>query len=143
MKTETRTIHRCDHCNKVYFVGKACEKHEVICKKNPENKVECYGCKFLELFECEIKIDLQGGGFEIKYANLCFCKKKKVLVIPPNKKEIAHRVTFTGRNEELKQEWMPKKCDLFRLNGMQELVNIAGIEFQYANEVEPNPEVKF
>ena len=49
MKTETRTIHRCDHCKKVYLQKHSAEAHEKWCSKNPANKHACFSCQHMEV----------------------------------------------------------------------------------------------
>lgn len=47
MISEVKTIHRCEHCRKLYLVKSAAEKHEKYCWKNPANHYACFECKFL------------------------------------------------------------------------------------------------
>lgn len=47
MISKTETVYYCGHCGKAYFRRAACEKHEEICQKNPQNYSHCYACKYL------------------------------------------------------------------------------------------------
>jgi hypothetical protein len=47
MKTLERTVYKCDHCGKNYFVRHAAERHEKYCMQNPANKHACFDCAFL------------------------------------------------------------------------------------------------
>lgn len=68
MRTQERTIYKCDYCRKYYLMQKSCERHEIYCRKNPANMHICYHCKFLtvdrdgdtghKIFHCD-KFDKQ------------------------------------------------------------------------------------
>jgi len=37
MESKTKQVYYCDHCKKHGLVRSAMERHELICKKNPDN----------------------------------------------------------------------------------------------------------
>ena len=39
--------YKCQHCRKIYVRLFAAERHEDLCKKNPENMPACWNCKHL------------------------------------------------------------------------------------------------
>jgi len=47
MKIITKEIYKCDHCNKCYQIKSACERHETLCNKNPNNHRPCFECNKL------------------------------------------------------------------------------------------------
>ena len=47
MKTETKEIYKCEHCNKLYQLKNWCLVHEKACSKNPDNDRACFGCQYL------------------------------------------------------------------------------------------------
>jgi hypothetical protein len=105
MKIEVRQIYKCEYCNKLYQRKKLCEKHEMGCKKNPDNQRPCFGCENLTkewktIYESDAERVCQ------RKANVLFCKElKKVLHTPKN---AANKKLYTlkkGINEP-----MPKNC---------------------------------
>lgn len=46
MRTETKSVYYCEHCNKHGLSKSAMTKHERWCSKNPINHKACYGCKY-------------------------------------------------------------------------------------------------
>lgn len=49
MKTQQRTVYKCDHCRKWYLSQHAAEKHEKFCRSNPDNKHACFHCVHLSV----------------------------------------------------------------------------------------------
>jgi hypothetical protein len=47
MKTLERTVYKCDHCGKNYFMRYAAERHEKYCLQAPANKHACFDCEYL------------------------------------------------------------------------------------------------
>ena len=109
MITETKEIYKCEHCRKIYQIKRFAEAHEEMCKKNPENKRACFGCKFLEKKETTLYQDHPMGGEYTYKRDLLFCNKKEIYVYPPI-------VEFKGNEIDLGDETnepMPKDCQLF------------------------------
>lgn len=52
--------------------------------------------------------------------SLCFCSKKGGLVVPLNKDFLDSTAYCKTTDEEMAEEWMPKECDMFVLNGMND-----------------------
>jgi hypothetical protein len=48
MKEKQVTMFHCDYCSKYLQVKSAMVHHENTCNKNPENRVACEGCDYLE-----------------------------------------------------------------------------------------------
>lgn len=53
MKTDVRTVHHCEHCNKISLNKGAMTLHEDKCKRNPVNRSYCIGCKHLTVEDIE------------------------------------------------------------------------------------------
>lgn len=51
MKTETRTIYRCEFCNKIYLRKNPAERHEEQCNSNPINFRACSSCEHFKKVE--------------------------------------------------------------------------------------------
>jgi hypothetical protein len=116
MKKETKEIYRCDHCNKLYLVKHACEKHELSCFKNPENKRPCFSCGFLTKNEALIYSgydDINGNPVN-KNVQFFYCSKKQKFLYTP-KNEIKGNQFHTDENgDDFENISMPKDCDLFK-----------------------------
>ena len=110
MKIETKTIYKCDFCNKLYQVKSAAEKHESGCFNNPNNKRACLNCNHLTKKEATITVGYHYDGSEQdRKLNLFYCNAKKVFLHTP-KNEAKHNVFDLGDDENLP---MPKECDLY------------------------------
>lgn len=109
MKTEVRTIYRCDHCNKLYLNRKACKTHEKRCFHNPDNYRVCYDCEYLTKKAAKsIKQDEDNN--HVVYS-LFYCTKINKFTHPPkvdqkgNRKELVSHVSIP----------MKRKCKFFQL----------------------------
>ncbi len=106
MKERHISVFNCDHCNKLYQVRNACERHEKLCNKNPINFRACHFCEHLDKKETTIYHDTGYGEMTSK-VSLLYCKAKDIFLYPPK--------------VEAKGEWfetdpenvpMPKECDM-------------------------------
>lgn len=112
MITEFMEIHKCGHCRKVYQIKKACEQHELSCKKRPDYLRPCHNCIVLEKKKETIWAgygDLQGNEVE-RVVNVLFCSKKDCFIHPPS---VASKGNAFEMGEKLNIE-MPKKCEDFK-----------------------------
>ena len=110
MITETKEIYKCEHCRKVYQVKRFAEGHELMCKKNPENKRACFGCNFLAKKDVTLHEDHPMGGSYTFQINILFCAKKSIHVYPP-------KVEIKGNHIDLGDEFnepMPKDCEFYK-----------------------------
>ncbi|NPA44811.1 MAG: hypothetical protein GXO49_04685 [Chlorobi bacterium] len=111
MKIETKTIYRCEHCNKIYLRKHACEKHEIMCSKNPKNYRPCFDCQHLGKRNIDVFLGNHFDGSEsYKNVDLLFCKEKNTFLYTP-KNEIKENWYDLGDETN---EPMPKKCDKFK-----------------------------
>ena len=109
MITEVKEIHKCEYCRKIYQVKRFAEWHEVVCKKNPDNKRACFGCEFLEKKEKTLYEDHPlGGEYEYK-RDLLFCKKKEIYLYPP---VVEHKGNWFELG--INNDPMPKECSDFK-----------------------------
>ena len=121
MKVETREIYKCDHCKKMYQLKRFCERHELMCYKNPDNNRACYGCMFLVEKTEEVYSGVgnpygEEGTINVK---VLYCSKKDVFVYPP---KVAVKRNMFDMGEKSNEE-MPKECDLFK-NGFEDFEDI-------------------
>jgi len=126
-----QTIYKCSHCRKTYQRKNAAEAHEVGCKKNPENHRACFGCAFItrkdiEFIEGYASQSLAGASYAERTVELsvCFCTKKNTIITPPNAYEIDEPCE-KGTDNELRQEEMPKVCDLYLYEHANQIERIA------------------
>lgn len=115
MIIETKEIYKCEHCNKLYQRKWLCEKHELICTKNPENKRACFGCNNLKKVDQAIFFDTWNGEGSSR-VKICFCKKLNQFVYPP-KVEIKNNMIDLG---DVSNEPMPKECSSFVMKDYDE-----------------------
>lgn len=118
MKTELKTIYKCEFCNKLYQRKDFAIKHEKMCKDNPENKRACLdGCIHLHKKVTTIYYDSPIGETSRK-VSLFYCKAKQLFLYPPE-------VEVKGNDFELgsqDNQPMPKQCDSFN-NPMEAYFN--------------------
>ena len=108
MKTETKEVYKCEHCNKLYQLKKWCLLHEKSCSKNPDNDRACFGCRHLTKKSETICCDTRYGEREIKL-DLLYCKKLDTFLYPP-------KVEHKGNMYETESEGnkpMPRTCEVF------------------------------
>ncbi len=98
MKTETREIHTCDYCNKLYLRKKMGEKHELTCNKNPVNDRPCFDCGAL------VKKEYKDDEFNSRI-ELFFCEHFKHYLYPPS---ADHKKNWVDTGDS---ESMPKECE--------------------------------
>lgn len=117
MKEEIKKVFYCDHCNKRYFARHACQNHEDVCSKRPENRNPCLeGCIYLETAESEVYFDTWQG--EESFTANCFkCTKKNVLMFPYTAERLNQKYDLESQD----QEPMPKvNCEFFKLHNLNE-----------------------
>jgi hypothetical protein len=113
MKTEIKTIYKCDFCNKLYQRKNSAEYHERICNKNPSNQRPCYGCSYLEKKEASITIGYSYDGDEIlKKVQIFHCKFRNVFLHTP-KNEIKGNVFDVDENYPMPITCSDKKVFTF------------------------------
>jgi hypothetical protein len=107
-----KIVYRCQFCKKNYFIQKACEKHEVWCSKNPENKRICFGCENLEEFQKEYDVSDYYGSTDItKTSKAFFCKALNKNLFPLSVERRALNIKYP--ETFLDEEPMKKECDEF------------------------------
>jgi len=108
MKTETREIYRCGHCNKLYLREGFCKRHEKGCFYNPDNSRPCLDC--VSLVKKKHTIYSDNGNNEYDMVISCFyCDAKKVFMYPPI---VEHKRNAIDLADELNGP-MPKKCSKY------------------------------
>ena len=106
MKIEIKEMYKCEYCNKLYQLKHFCEKHEKICKKNPENDRPCFSC--VHLSKKDVVFYEYCGDIEHKVNLSClYCEKKEVFLHTPQN-EIKGNALELGEGNLP----MPKECDL-------------------------------
>ena len=95
--------YQCDHCRKLYKRPKSCEKHEVICKSNPENSVACDGCKFLTKKDVTQYYDTPVGERN-RLVNVLFCLQYEHPLFHPINRIKGNTLDLADNGE------MPKQC---------------------------------
>lgn len=111
MKTETKEIYKCDHCNKLYQRKHACILHEKYCSRNPDIERACFnGCAHLHKQVVDYYSDT-GYGEIHEELNLLHCKHKNIYLYPP--KSEAKKNWFELGGEDI-NEPMPKECNDFK-----------------------------
>jgi hypothetical protein len=117
MKTELKTIYKCDYCNKLYQRKHSCERHELMCTKNPDNNRKCYGCKYLEKKEAIIyaEVDHYYTG-EPVYVDKSFlhCKKKGIFFYTPQNEVKGNHKHIDENGNNFENHPMPRECELFK-----------------------------
>lgn len=101
MKTLEKTIYRCDHCGKNYFIKSACERHEPKCPKNEINKRQCFGCGNLTKKIIPYYFDTFQGESK-RMVNVFFCEKIDSALHPPHSNDPFEFGDVS--NEEMKKE---------------------------------------
>ena len=109
MKEITKKVYFCDHCNRLYQRGGACEKHETFCAKNPNNMRPCFDCKHLCKKEGTVYFDnfMLGDCEETRL--LLYCGKIECFLFSP-KSEHKKYWFDTG---DIENNPMPKTCSFF------------------------------
>ena len=114
MKTETKEIYKCDHCNKLYQRKHACISHEPKCRKNPLNIPKCVGCKYLTEVDIEYQRHYETfGDCELSSSSAFRCEKKDVFMYHPivelGEYGVPDYSEFEGN--EIEQHRMPTSCE--------------------------------
>ena len=102
MRIKTKKVYYCDYCNKHGLLENAMIWHQKICKKNPDNKRECYGCKFLEKVKTQ---DYNDMGYESRIVKVLHCSKFDKFLHTPQNSIKQNMFEFTDP--------MPVECDDF------------------------------
>lgn len=112
MKIETKEIYKCDHCNKLYQAKRHCAYHELVCKKNPDNKRACFGCDYLTKTNIEHLTGYGDGSGEeqTEFSMLLFCNKKRVCLHTPQSEIKQNALETIGFDNEQ----MPKECEFYK-----------------------------
>lgn len=123
MKTiENVTLYKCDFCKKELKRKHAMVNHEIKCNGNPENYRPCFNnCKYLERKPITLDIGIDNyntGEPEQRTYNGFYCALKKEYLIPPiiehkDGKNTNAKYGYDEKGEEVEQEFMPEKCDLY------------------------------
>lgn len=105
--------YKCLFCSKLYRRESNCIKHLVSCKKNPENKRACYGCKHLSKQRAVYPYDTAYGSSEME-VELLHCSAFKKFVFTPQValKGNWYDVVYID-GEEIANNPMPKECAMF------------------------------
>jgi hypothetical protein len=111
MKTETKEIYKCDHCNKLYQRKLVCQKHELSCKKSPDYLRPCHSCKILKKQRETIWAgygDIYGNELE-RVVEVLFCEKLDCFIHPPSVAAKGNAFDMGGK-ENIE---MPKECEFY------------------------------
>lgn len=106
MKTETKEIYKCDHCNKLYQIKRYAIAHENACKLNPKNKRPCFACNNLTK-KVTIRYYDDYGGENSKAVTVLFCKAKNIFLYPPS---VESKKNWFELGDESNSP-MPKLCE--------------------------------
>lgn len=105
---ENVTLYFCEHCGRRYVLKHACEKHENVCTRNPENIPICYRCEYFDVKQCIFESGYDYVGH--KYRSM-YCNKLE--------EEMRPITSFKKGNSILGQTppdmVTPKNCDHFSL----------------------------
>lgn len=55
-KIENKPVYKCSHCGKLSLSLAGMTRHELLCKKNPDNWTDCASCEYLD----RITVKLEG-----------------------------------------------------------------------------------
>jgi len=106
MKVETKEIYKCEHCRKLYQIKNACIKHEIECRKNPDNFRACFGCIHMDKKDVGIFSDTFQGEIETKRMVL-YCKKLESFMYPPK----IERSKEWYETDPIENNPMPRTCE--------------------------------
>ena len=114
MKTETKEIYKCDHCNKWYQRKHLCEKHESCCKKDPKYLRPCHSCPILKKVKHTIWAGYgdQFGNEQEREVEVLFCEKRDCFIYPPS---VAAKGNAFDMGDKCNEE-MPKQCEFYDAN---------------------------
>src|SRR5690606_2538475 len=112
MKVEIKEIYKCDHCNKLYQVKGAAERHEKSCHRNPDNERPCFGCNHFSGTTTTQFIDHPYSGQHEREVKVSFCGKKDSFLYPP-KVEHKGNALDLGIDSNIP---MPRTCESFTEN---------------------------
>ena len=111
MKTEVKKIFKCEFCNKLYQVEKACAKHELSCKKRPDYIRPCHSCGVLKK-----QVETIWAGYGDMYGNeversvsVLYCSKRDCFIYPPSVAAKGNAFDM-GDKENIE---MPVECSLY------------------------------
>lgn len=105
MKTETKEIYKCEHCNKLYQLKHWCLYHEKMCGKNPDNDRACFGCNHLTKKRETVYYDTWNGESTIK-VDLLYCDKLDTFLYPP---KVEHKGNMYETSPQENRP-MPRTC---------------------------------
>jgi len=118
MKTETREVYFCGHCNKLYLRKKWALKHEKVCTYNPDNDRKCFRCDHCE----KLKNQMYFGNEELGSVDICHCNKLDVYIYPP---KVEHKGN-AFLSEDLGKDNIPmkKECEHFQMYGLRDAKDV-------------------
>jgi len=111
MKIETREIYKCDFCRKLYQVKTACEKHELYCNSNPDNKTICHDCEHCNVRTVTVPLgygDMNGNEVEGERA-LFHCNKLDEYLLPLKAQRKGNAYQTNESNNPMRKE-----CEFFK-----------------------------
>lgn len=109
MKSKTKEVYYCEHCNKHGLSKVKMEYHEKVCSKNPANDRPCFHCIHLDKNTTKIYGEYYNGEEWSRQVDLLCCNKKDVFLYTP-KNQIKGNQFDLG--DEV-NEPMPIKCEIF------------------------------
>lgn len=108
MKTEQRTVYRCEHCKKSYLTKPGARNHEENCKSNPDNFRACFGCKHLsERIIEHSEFNYDGSDYRSD-KKVLFCSKINQPLYPP---KVERKKNWFELDPYINQP-MKKECDM-------------------------------
>lgn len=109
MKTKSKNVYYCDHCNKHGLSEPAMKHHELICNMNPVNDRPCLHCIHLTKKQA-VTTYYEYDGYEyIKHLDCLYCMKKEIFLHLP-KNDIKNNVHDL---DNFINEKMPTECDVY------------------------------
>ena len=119
MKTLTRKLYYCDHCNKMYLTKGHCKNHETKCSSNPDNFRDCFDCKGLIVdYPTITDFDKNGNKIKSKNINVFYCNLIDMYVIPPKAEHKGNAYKLDKMNVT-----MPKKCNAKEPKTFEDFLN--------------------
>lgn len=109
MKSKTKEVYYCEHCDKHGLSKLKMELHEKVCSKNPVNDRPCFHCRHLDKKEAEINGNYYNGSEWERKVDLLYCTKKKMFLYTP-KNQIKGNQFDLGDDEN---NPMPKECEIY------------------------------
>jgi len=115
MQTKLRETYKCDHCGKWYLSKHFAVRHELMCKRDPENFRPCFDCEHLTKKETEIWIgidDYHTGEPIYEKKEFLFCSAKSHFIYTPINELKGNFNHYDNEGGHLENKPMPKECDM-------------------------------